>query len=165
MPGTLTKTDLVNGTSSIAAGDSAAASGEWVEAVAIWARLLDTSDHVAASQRIRWFLSETATDARDARDARDAGAMCRAGRRRLLLVSVGCAVIGTACVFLGQDQTGLARSILAGLAWALYTATATLVVAYAFASGLPRRRETPALIASDLHRAHELARGLSSSEG
>lgn len=147
----------------IEASDEAAARGEWVEAVAMWERLLESPDRLAATRRIRWFLAENVSGATGARSV----SMRRRNRRRLLLASVIGALAGTTCVFLGQEQAGSARIVLSAAAWVLYIATAVLVVAYAFASGhSPEPAKTDVdLDESELHRAREIASRLSSVEG
>ncbi len=161
MPETLVRMELEPVSPSIEAGDHAAASGEWVTAIAIWERLLVSPDRVAANQRICWFLDETMTGAH----VREHHATRRLHRRRLLLVSLGCALIGTVCVFLGKEQLGAARNVLATMAWILYVASATLVVTYAFASGRSPQRDRSGLTESELHRARAIASSLSSGAG
>lgn len=161
MSDTLAEPESKPASPSIEAGDRAAAAGEWVQALATWERLLDTPDRKAASQRIRWFLDETTKHA----SARRFDPELRFDRRRLLLAGLVCAVAGTACVFLGQGQSGTARNLLAAFAWVLYLATATLVVAYAFASGPPSQHDRPGPTGSELHRAREIASSLSSCAG
>jgi hypothetical protein len=163
MPETLIQTESEPVSSSIEAGDRAAATGDWVQAIAIWERLLDTPDRKAANRRLRWFLDESTTEA----SVRGFDPERRFDRRRLLLASLVCAVAGTALVFVGQGQSGTARNLLAALAWVLYIATATLVVTYEFASGpsLQRDRDRPGLTESELHRARAIASSLSSSTG
>ncbi len=164
MPETLVQTDSEPVSPSIEAGDRAAATGEWVQAIAIWERLLDTPDRKAANaanQRLRWFLDESTTEA----SVRGFDPERRFDRRRLLLASLVCAVAGTALVFVGQGQTGTARNLLAALAWVLYIATATLVVTYAFASGRFPQRDRSGLTESELHRARAIASSLSSCAG
>lgn len=161
MSDTLAKPESKPASPSIEAGDRAAATGEWVQALATWERLLDTPDRKAASQRIRWFIDENTKNA----SARRSDPELRFDRRRLLLAGLVCAVAGTACVFLGQGQSGTARNLLAAFAWVLYVATATLVVTYAFASGASPHREMPGLTESELHRARDIASSLSSCAG
>lgn len=161
MSETLAQTESEPVSPSIGAGNRAAATGDWVQAIAIWERLLDTPDRQAANQRLHWFLDESTTEASiwgfDPERQFD--------RRRLLLASLVCAVAGTALVFVGQGQSGTARNLIAALAWVLYIATATLVVRYAFASGASPHREMPGLTESELHRAREIASSLSSCAG
>lgn len=163
MSETLAQTELDPVSPSIEAGDRAAATGEWVQAIAIWERLLASPHRLAANERIRWFLDESTTEA----SVRGFDPERRFDRRRLLLASLVCAMAGTVCVFIGQEQLGAARNVLAALAWVLYVTTATLVVTYAFASGpsLHRDRDRPGLTESELLRAREIASSLSSTTG
>lgn len=161
MSRTLAHTESEPVSPSIEAGDRAAATGNWVQAIAIWERLLDTPDRKAANHRLGWFLDESTTEA--SVTGFDPGR--RFESRRLLLASLVCAVAGTALVFVGQGQSGTARNLLAALAWVLYIATATLVVRYAFASGASPHREIPGFTESELHRARAIASSLSSGAG
>ncbi len=110
----------------IEAGDAAAARGDWVLAISVWERLVDSPHHAAASERIRWFVDETA-----------GGDVSRPrfSRGRMMTAGVVLAIIGTACVFLGQSQSGSTRNALSAIAWTFYIVSATLVVAYAFHGG------------------------------
>ncbi len=142
---------------SIAAGDAAAAIGEWAEAVTNWERALGTPDRAAASQRLRWFLAENGGGTANMRERRTRGT-----RGRFLAVAVGCALLGTACVFLGQGQSGTVRNVLAGVAWALYIAAATLVVTYAFTGGDSASR-IENVSESDVREAFAMAERLASN--
>lgn len=153
MPGALAQSGIQSAMPSIEVADGAAAKGEWALAIAIWERLLDSPDHLAATRRIRWFLDESPDD-----DVRAGSGQKRGStRKRMLLASLACTAIGTACVFLGQGTSGSNRILLATLAWVLYLATATLVVAYAFASGSSPATATSSLSAAELRRARQLA--------
>jgi len=143
-------------------GDEFARAGEWAQAVAAWNRALDAGDRQAATQRLRWFLDET--DGPGAGTAARAAPQ-RAGRVRLLLAVAGGAIVGTVCVFLGQDQTGSARNVLAAVAWLAYIAAAALAVTYAFASGRRVRSTDAGLTAAELCRARDLAAVISRSDG
>lgn len=141
---------------SIADGDAAAARSDWIVALEIWSRLLDTADRPAARQRIRWFLAEAGNSDWPA-PTRE-----RVDRGRLLVVALGCAVVGTACVFLGQSQSGAARNALSAITWVVYIASAAMVVAYAFSGADVPRRTDDDLTETELLGAHDVAERLES---
>ncbi|MBA2470216.1 MAG: hypothetical protein H0V37_12490 [Chloroflexia bacterium] len=145
-------------TGQLEAGDQAATAGDWVEAITVWEQLLDTDEGPDATQRVRWFLAEASP-----------GDMVRESpwhrRGTVLIVAIGSAVAGTACVFAAQEVTGFIGIVFAAAAWLFYIAAATLAVAYAFGVGNPSRGNGSRLDPSELRRAHELARELSRSSG
>jgi len=146
---------------SIGAADEAAANGNWTQAIAIWERLLDTPDRLAATRRIRWFL-ETSTESGTSSRIE---VKRRSTRKWMLLASLACAFIGTACVFLGHETSGKVRLSLAVIAWVLYIATAIMVVAYAYASGSSPSTVTASLSTAELHRVRQLAAAHPETDG
>lgn len=146
----------------IEAGDKAAADGEWVQAIALWEQVLDSPQRHVATGRIRWMLANTGDAPADHVDEIGHGN----SRVRLLAAAVACAAVGTACVFLGQHQTGAMRNVLASAAWALYIVTAALVVAYAFGRRPSREASTPPdLTDVELGNARQVAARLSPGSG
>lgn len=137
----------------IEAGDAAAGRGDWVLAVSVWERLLETPDQPAARQRIRWFLAEA-----------EGYPPNRSNRRRALAAGVAFAIVGTACVFLGQAQTGVTRNVLSAIAWLLYIASAAMAVTFAFTSAASPTRASD-VTADDLHLARATAARLQSNHG
>lgn len=161
MPTVLAHTESRPASPSIEAADQAAAMGEWTRAIAIWEQLIDSPDCLAATRRIRWFLDESSEGHAPARIDTKLGPT----RKPLLLAGFVCALAGTACVFAGQETSGASRVVLASLAWILYIATATLVVAYAFASGSSLPTKFPSLTGTELQRARQLAARQTASDG
>lgn len=143
----------------IEVGDQAAAAGDWVEAIAAWERLLDTDEGPGATQRIRWFLAEAAPNGA----VRSRTRPDRDHRRWLLPLAVVSGVAGTACVFAAQEVPGSAGIVLAGVAWLLYIAAATLAVASAFGTSRSPAPDAIHLQEAELLQARELASCLSSS--
>lgn len=141
-------------TGQLETGDQAATAGNWVQAIAVWEQVLVTDEGPDATRRIRWFLAE-ASPREPVRE--------NPWHRRVtrLIVAIGCAVAGTACVLAGQEVTGSARIVLAATAWVFYIAAATLSVAYAFGAGNHSScSDASRLEARELRRAHDLAREL-----
>jgi hypothetical protein len=138
-------------TGQLEAADQAAGAGNWDQAIAAWEKLLVTDEGPDATRRIRWFLAE-ASPREPVRE--------NPWHRRVtrLIVAIGCAVAGTACVLAGQEVTGSAAIVLAGAAWVFYIAAATLSVAYAFGAGNHSSySDASRLEARELRRAHDLA--------
>jgi len=161
MPSALAQPSIEPTAPSIEVANEAAAEGEWTQAIAMWEQLLDTPDRLAATQRIRWFLDTSTQGGTSAR----IGVKRRSTRNRMLIASLACALIGTACVFLGQETYGTVRLILAVIAWVLYITTAIFVVAYAYASGSSLSTVSSSLSSAELHRARRLATLQSATDG
>jgi hypothetical protein len=133
-------------------GDLAAASGEWQRAVDIWGKHLTTGERAAAASRIRWFLHEAS-----GAQAPPVASRARQDAVVILLVGIGCSIVGTALVLIGENRTGTAQDVLAAIAWTLYISAAVLAVTYAYKVGRTTESVTPPVAPDELKRAAQIA--------
>ncbi len=140
---------------SIEDGDQAAANGEWQRAVNIWGRHLATGECAAAASRIRWFLDEASGT-----PAPPVSKSARQDAFVILLVGIGCGIVGTALVLIGENRTGTSQDVLAAFAWTLYIVAAVLAVIYAYKIGRSAENATPPIVPDDVKRAAQIAASL-----
>ncbi len=131
----------------IAQGDAAASQGDWPLAISFWESALHGTDQDKAASRLRWFLVNSAAPVSQP-----------SFRKSVLLITIACAVLGTALVFLAQNVSGTSANALAIAAWACYVASAVGAVVYAWRTGTSAAQ--PRLDASALQQARDRARSL-----